>query len=85
MARAIETTSLRRVFGDLVAVDNLDLEVEEGTFFGFLGPNGAGKSTTIKMLTGLLGPTSGVARVMGHDVVTDAVQAKSRIGVVPEE
>jgi ABC-2 type transport system ATP-binding protein len=85
MAGAIETAALRRVFGDLVAVDDLDLEVEEGTFFGFLGPNGAGKSTTIKMLTGLLGPSSGVARVMGHDVVAEAVQAKSRIGVVPEE
>ena len=85
MERAIETVGLRRTFGEVVAVDDLNLEVEAGTFYGFLGPNGAGKSTTIKMLTGLIEPTAGVARVVGHDVVAEAVEAKGVIGVVPEE
>lgn len=85
MNLAIETTSLRREFGELVAVDSLDLAVEQGTFFGFLGPNGAGKSTTIKMLTGLLGPSAGSAHILGHDVVEETVAAKSLMGVVPEE
>jgi ABC-2 type transport system ATP-binding protein len=85
MELAIETRELRREFGDVVAVDGLDLEVDQGTFFGFLGPNGAGKSTTIKMLTGLLGPSEGSARILGHDVVADAVEAKKVMGVVPEE
>ena len=56
MEFAIETRGLRRTFGGVVALENLDLRVETGTFFGFLGPNGAGKSTTIKMLTGLQAP-----------------------------
>ena len=85
MEFAIETGGLRREFGEFVAVDGLDLVVEKGTFFGFLGPNGAGKSTTIKMLTGLLGPSSGSARILGHDVVADSVAAKQVMGVVPEE
>jgi ABC-2 type transport system ATP-binding protein len=85
MELAIETRGLRREFGDVVAVEGLDLAVETGTFFGFLGPNGAGKSTTIKVLTGLLGPSSGSARILGNDVVTDSVAAKKVMGVVPEE
>ncbi len=85
MNLAIETMSLRREFGEVVAVDSLDLAVEQGTFFGFLGPNGAGKSTTIKMLTGLLGPSAGSASILGHDVVDETVAAKSLMGVVPEE
>jgi ABC-2 type transport system ATP-binding protein len=85
MELAINTTGLRREFGEVVAVDGLDLAVEPGTFFGFLGPNGAGKSTTIKMLTGLLGPSAGSAQILGHDVVADAVAAKGVMGVVPEE
>lgn len=85
MTSAIETSGLGRKFGDVAAVTDLDLEVGRGTFLGFLGPNGAGKSTTIKMLTGLLAPTSGSARILGHDVVTDPVGAKRLIGVVPEE
>lgn len=85
MRKAIETLGLQRTFGQVVAVESLDLTVDAGTFFGFLGPNGAGKSTTIKMLTGLLGPSAGSARILGHDVVTDAVNAKRLIGVVPEE
>jgi ABC-2 type transport system ATP-binding protein len=82
---AVETVGLRRTFGDVVAVDALDLRVETGTFFGFLGPNGAGKSTTLKMLTGVLPSTSGSARVLGFDVEGEPVEVKSRIGVVPEQ
>lgn len=85
MAYAIETKELRRTFGDCVAVDSLDLRVESGKFFGFLGPNGAGKSTTIKMLTGLLKATSGGASILGYDIARQHVEAKKRIGVVPEE
>ena len=87
MALAIETNGLTRCFGDLRAVDDLDLRVEAGTFYGFLGPNGAGKSTTIKMLTGLLAPTRGAMRILREDT-TDAEkvrQVKQRVGVVPEE
>ncbi|HAF13304.1 MAG TPA: multidrug ABC transporter ATP-binding protein [Blastocatellia bacterium] len=82
---AVETFDLVRRFQDFVAVDNLNLTVRRGSFFGFLGPNGAGKSTTIKMLTGLLGPTSGRIRVLGRDIATVPLEVKSRIGVVPED
>ncbi|HLI76554.1 MAG TPA: ABC transporter ATP-binding protein [Acidobacteriaceae bacterium] len=81
---AIETTALSRVFGDFRAVDALDLTVERGQFFGFLGPNGAGKSTTIKMLTGLLAPSSGLIRILGEDLLAHPVEVKRQIGVVPE-
>ena len=80
----IQTENLTRRFGDLTAVDRLDLEVPKGIIFGFLGPNGAGKSTTINMLTSLLPPTAGTARVAGYDVQQDALEVKRRIGVVPE-
>ncbi len=80
----IETRQLQRTFGSLVAVDGLDLRVERRQFYGFLGPNGAGKSTTIKMLTGLLSPTSGEIFVLGMDLQRHQVQVKRRIGVVPE-
>ncbi|MCP4004118.1 MAG: ABC transporter ATP-binding protein [bacterium] len=85
MSYAIETRALTRKFNDFVAVDALNLQVETGKFFGFLGPNGAGKSTTIKMLTGLLDKTSGEARVLGFDLDENPLEAKRRIGVVPEE
>src|SRR5882672_8411771 len=83
---AIETTNLSRVFGDFRAVDQLNLRIEAGCFYGFLGPNGAGKSTTIKMLTGLLSPSAGVMRILGEDVSDPrrALEVKRRIGVVPE-
>ena len=83
---AVETLNLTRQFGDLRAVDAIDLRVERGTFYGFLGPNGAGKSTTIKMLTGLLAPTSGTMRLLGEDLVDPlhARAVKQRLGVVPE-
>ncbi|HYA96928.1 MAG TPA: ABC transporter ATP-binding protein [Methylomirabilota bacterium] len=81
---AIRTTSLTRRFGALVAVDSINLSVESGQFFGFLGPNGAGKSTTIKMLTGLLAPTSGSMEVLGLDFASRSLDIKRQIGVVPE-
>lgn len=82
---AVETFDLVRQFGDFVAVDKLNLTVSRGSFFGFLGPNGAGKSTTIKMLTGLLAPTSGSVRVLGRDMAAEPLEVKRRIGVVPED
>ena len=81
---AIDTTALTRRFGDFTAVDNVTLRVEAGQFFGFLGPNGAGKSTTIKMLTGLLAPTSGSIRILGQDLQANSADIKRQIGVVPE-
>ena len=82
---ALETRGLKKAFGDLHAVDGIDLHVPKGGFYGFLGPNGAGKSTTIKCLTGLLKPTSGEVRVLGIDPLRDPVAVKRRIGVVPED
>lgn len=81
---AIETRALTRSFQNFRAVDSLDLTVERGQFFGFLGPNGAGKSTTIKMLTGLLAPSSGILRIFGEDLLAHPVEIKRQIGVVPE-
>ena len=82
---AVETFDLVRRFGDFTAVDHINLKVRRGSFFGFLGPNGAGKSTTIKMLTGLLGPTSGKVLVLGRDLEVEPLEVKRRIGVVPED
>src|SRR4026209_2138429 len=82
---AIETTGLRKVFGDLVAVDGIDLAVPRGSFYGFLGPNGAGKSTTIKCLTGLLNPTAGEFRILDLDPTREPVAVKKKIGVMPED
>ncbi len=84
-ALAIETSQLRKAFGDLVAVDGIDLAVPRGSFYGFLGPNGAGKSTTIKCLTGLIRPTSGTYRILDIDPIAQPVEVKRRIGVVPED
>src|ERR1700752_478375 len=81
---AIVTEKLSRRFGGLTAVDGVDLRVPAGQFFGFLGPNGAGKSTTIKMLTGLLSPTSGRAQLLGLDFAANSNEVKRQIGVVPE-
>ena len=84
MTPAIETTALTRRFGDFTAVQEVNLRVDAGQFFGFLGPNGAGKSTTIKMLTGLLAPTSGSIRILGGELATNSADIKRQIGVVPE-
>ena len=81
---AIVTEGLTRRFGDLVAVDNVNLRVDAGQFFGFLGPNGAGKSTMIKMLTGLLAPSAGTMRILNVDLADNPVEVKRQIGVVPE-
>ncbi|MGB6484661.1 MAG: ABC transporter ATP-binding protein [Candidatus Acidiferrales bacterium] len=81
---AIATEGLTRRFGELVAVDQVNLTVQGGQFFGFLGPNGAGKSTMIKMLTGLLAPSSGNIRVLNLDLTAHSVEVKASIGVVPE-
>src|SRR5580698_5890314 len=81
---AIATNALTRRFGELVAVENVNLSVAPGQFYGFLGPNGAGKSTTIKMLTGLLAPSAGSIQILGTDMASNPVEIKRQIGVVPE-
>jgi ABC-2 type transport system ATP-binding protein len=80
----IETALLARRFGDLTAVDNLNLSVAAGEVFGLLGPNGAGKTTVVKMLTTLLPPTSGHATVAGFDVQRQATRVRGEIGYVPQ-
>ena len=81
---AIETFGLTRRFGEITAVDCLNLQVPYGEIFGLLGPNGAGKSTAIKMLTTLLDPSSGTARVAGYDIVQSPAQVRRKIGYVPQ-
>ena len=81
----IEVEELHKSYGELVAVDGVSLVAAEGAVFGLLGPNGAGKSTTIGCISGLLPPSSGRIRVLGHDVVLDAPAAKTCLGVVPQE
>ncbi len=76
---------LTKKFQDLVAVDALDLQIQQGEFFGFLGPNGAGKTTTIKMMTGLFAPTSGSITINGFDVQKEPLKAKMNIGYVPDQ
>ena len=82
--KAIETENLTKYYGDLTAVDHLNLSVEKGDIFGYLGPNGAGKSTTIRMLVGLTNPSKGTAFVEGFNISKDLIEIKRRIGVVPE-
>ncbi|MBI2538136.1 MAG: ABC transporter ATP-binding protein [Gemmatimonadetes bacterium] len=84
MTLAVEVRDLTRAFGDFLAVDHVTFDVPEGEIFGFLGPNGAGKTTTIKMLTGLLAPTSGGGRVAGFDLRTRAEAIKQRIGYMSQ-
>ena len=80
----IQTRGLTKLFGALHAVEQLDLEIAQGEFFAFLGPNAAGKTTTIKMLAGLLRPSSGLARVAGFDIQADPEAAKRLISYVPD-
>jgi len=80
----IVTQALVKRYGDKVAVNNVSLEVQAGEVFGFLGPNGAGKTTTIKMIVGLLQPTSGTVKVAGYDVQKQPMQAKAASGYVPD-
>jgi ABC-2 type transport system ATP-binding protein len=85
MTPAIEAKALTRRFGKFTAVDDVTFDVEEGEIFGYLGANGAGKSTTIRMLTGLLAPTSGECRVAGYDVGTDPESVKASIGYMSQK
>lgn len=82
---AVRMTALRKVFGQLVAVDDVTLEIRRGEVFGLLGPNGSGKTTTIRMLCGLLEPTSGSASVAGHDVEHDPEAVKRNIGYMSQK
>src|ERR1700684_3759994 len=82
---AVRIEKLVKRFGDFVAVDNVSIDVAPGEIFGFLGPNGAGKSTTIRILCGLLAPTSGKATVGGYDVVTQPEEIKKRIGYMSQK
>ena len=85
MSRPIEAENLTRTFGNLVAVNSINLTVEEGEVFGFLGPNGAGKSTAVRMLTTLLKPSGGAARVAGFDVASEASMVRKKIGVALQD
>src|SRR5438046_4187847 len=75
---------LTKVYGTFTAVDHISFEVAKGTIVGFLGPNGAGKTTTIRMLTCYMPPTSGSAQVAGHDVFSESLKVKQKIGYLPE-
>jgi ABC-2 type transport system ATP-binding protein len=85
MTPALELTSLTKRFGDKTAVEDLSLSLEPGAFLGLLGRNGAGKSTTLKMVTGLLKPTSGRIRVLGLDLEAEPLAVKRQIGAMPED
>ncbi len=80
----IEAISLTKRYGGFTAVDDLSFDVQPGQVLGFLGPNGAGKSTTMKMLTGFLAPSSGTARINGHDILNDSLAARRCLGYLPE-
>jgi len=84
MSALIEILGLSKRFGRFTAVDNISFNVARGEVLGFLGPNGAGKSTTMRMLAGFVTPTSGRAKICGHDVTTDGVRARRRLGYLPE-
>ncbi len=84
MNPAIEVKGLSKQYPDVLAVNNINFQVEQGEIFGFLGPNGAGKTTTQRILTGIIKPSAGSAKVMGFDIERQAFRAKSGIGVVPE-
>ena len=80
----IEVKQLVKKYGDHLAVDHLDFQMEAGKIYGFLGPNGAGKSTTMNIMTGYLGATSGEVIVDGHDILKEPEEAKKHIGYLPE-
>lgn len=84
MKYAIETFDLTKQYGDFLAVDALNMKIENKSIFGFLGPNGAGKTTTIKMLTCLIFPTSGTANVAGYDVLKNPNEVRQKIGMIPQ-
>jgi ABC-2 type transport system ATP-binding protein len=80
----IEATNLSKRYGEIAAVDGVSFSVERGEVVGFLGPNGAGKTTTMRMLTGFLPPTDGTARICGHDIFEEPLEARRAIGYLPE-
>ncbi len=84
MKLEIQSFSLTKRFGEITAVDNLDIEVKEGTIFGLIGPDGAGKTTTMRMLTSILTPDGGTARVGGLDIIQNSEEIKSNIGYMPQ-
>ena len=84
MGAMVDIQNLRKTFGQIVAVDGVSFHVDKGEVLGFLGPNGAGKSTTMKMITGFLTATSGTVKVCGHDIEEEPLEAKKRIGYLPE-
>lgn len=81
---ALQLRGLRKAFGDTTAVDGIDLTIDRGSFFGLVGPNGAGKTTALSMAVGLLRPDAGTAEVLGYDVWSSPVEAKTRLGVLPD-
>ena len=85
MSAVLEVKSLRKEFGDLVAVDGISFDITEGEIFGFLGPNGAGKTTSISMICGLLTPTAGEIHVEGVSILKNPREVKRKLGVVPQE
>lgn len=78
-------TNLTKKFGNFIAVNNINLEINAGDFFGFLGQNGAGKTTTIKMITGLYAPTKGTVHIGGYDIKKNHIEAKKLIGYIPDQ
>ena len=85
MEPVITVRNLTRKFGKFTAVDSINFQIGKGEIFGFLGPNGAGKTTTVRMLTGVIKPTSGSAAIQGHDIVKESILSREHIVVVPEQ
>jgi ABC-2 type transport system ATP-binding protein len=85
MTVVIKTQDLSKTYGDVKAVDHVNISIDEGALFGLLGPNGSGKTTMIKMLTGQTRPTGGTATVLGIDVIKDPVEVRERVGIIPEQ
>lgn len=81
----LQLTNLTKKFGNFTAVNNINLEINSGDFFGFLGQNGAGKTTTIKMITGLYAPTEGTVKIGGIDIQKNHIEAKKLIGYIPDQ
>jgi ABC-2 type transport system ATP-binding protein len=81
----LQLSNLTKKFGKFIAVNNINLEIREGDFFGFLGQNGAGKTTTIKMITGLYSPTSGSVNIGGYDIQKNPIEAKNLLGYIPDQ
>jgi ABC-2 type transport system ATP-binding protein len=81
----LKLTNLTKKFGNFTAVNNINLEINAGDFFGFLGQNGAGKTTTIKMITGLYAPTKGTVQIGGYDIQKNHIEAKKLIGYIPDQ